>query len=160
MLTIAHIYVSKEDEIQRSINNIRPLWLLAFELKEQCHPEVSWLLVPQELPKFPSGGEGATVLSVTLYPNYHHHHLSHHHPPPGPCCMCELLGWFNSGGLVIKQVTISPTGVRCFTSLQEACNLSLITHLTINRQTVRHPPYGVMLWSPQTSKHYPHRAME
>ena len=110
--------------------------------------------MPQELPKVPSGGEGATVLSVTLYPNYHH--LAHKHPPPGPCCMYELLGWFHSGGLVIKQVTISPTGLRCFKSLQGACNLSLITHLTINRQTVRHPPYGVMLWSPQTSKHYPH----
>ena len=108
-------------------------------LKEQCHPEVSWLLVPQELPKFPGGGEGATVLSVTLYPNYHHHHLAHHHPPPGPCCMCELLGWFHSRGLVIKQVTISPTGVRCFTSLQGACNLSLITHLTIRSFLVGRP---------------------
>ena len=54
--------------------------------------------------------------------------------------MCELLGWFHSGGLVIiKQVTISPTGVRCFTSLQGACNLSLITYLTINRQTEASP---------------------
>ena len=37
--------------------------------------------MPQKLPKFPGGGEGAPVLSVILHPSRYHHH---HHPPSGP----------------------------------------------------------------------------
>ena len=77
-----------------------------------------------------------------------------------PFLQCPDSNPYISGGLVVKQVNISPTGVRHSTSLQGILYLSLITHFTINRQTLNIQPYGVMLCSPQTSKHYPHRAME
>ena len=55
--------------------NIEILHVYILALKERCHLKVSWPLVPQKFPKFPGGGEGAPVPSVTLHPN-HHHRLS------------------------------------------------------------------------------------
>ena len=76
-----------------------------------------------------------------------------------PSLQCLDNNPYQTGGLVIKEVTIppitSPLGQDISHPFKESVNLSLITHYTINRYTVRFPPYGVMLRSPQTSKPYP-----